>query len=194
MFTTNFCPGLFSPYFPDNLVELDLLLFPEFNFARIATITAQFHKFRNIPDSGLPTALPVNQKTSRTRFQGMPRHTSVWCIKKNFITLIIFRLPYSCPFTGLLWTPLRNHNPGQIPDVNRDSLRSPIGVWQVKRSPICALIIKVLNSGSVWQTDDFIEPQNMGWILRIRKDPSSRPMGIPWASGTPLSGFYGCAE
>jgi len=76
IFTTNFFPGFSILYFPDEFVELAVLIFPQFNFARIATIPVQFHKFRNVPDSGLPTTLPVSQKTSTTWFQGMPRYTS----------------------------------------------------------------------------------------------------------------------
>jgi hypothetical protein len=68
---------LFIPVFPDELVEQSLLLFSQFNISGITTIPAQFHKFRDVADPGLPTALHVSQKTSGTRFHGMPRHTLV---------------------------------------------------------------------------------------------------------------------
>jgi hypothetical protein len=67
---------VFIPVFPDELVEQSLLLY-QFNISGIATIPAQFHKFRDVPDPGLPTSLHVSQKRLGTRFQGMPRHTLV---------------------------------------------------------------------------------------------------------------------
>ena len=70
-------------FFPDNLVELPFLPLSQSNFARISTIPARFHKIRNIPDPGLPTALPVSQKISGARFHGMPHHTLSFSESKN---------------------------------------------------------------------------------------------------------------
>jgi hypothetical protein len=74
---------LFIPVFPDELVEQSLLLFPQFNISGIATILAQFHKLRDVPDPGLHTALQVRQKTPATIYQAMPRDTLVAGMKNK---------------------------------------------------------------------------------------------------------------
>jgi len=114
---------------------------------------------------------------------------------KNFSSSVYYEICYNPLLLSCrLWTWSMNHDPAQIPDVNRGSLRSRIDLWKAKISLIYALISKVLNSGSFCQTADFIDPQNLGWILRIRKGLGSRVLGVSCAPGTLLRGFYGGAE